>query len=104
MKKLKKIKLNIEKDVISSLSIDDQLQIKGGGDYIGPTGAWNDTRYTSWDINLCPRDDNPTGNYNPKPTIKACPPPATNNCIPTGSAFSEVAGYNCYTYNTLCDC
>ena len=123
MKKLKKIKLNIEKDIISSISKEDQIEIKGGaGPYFGSDDcAPNGTRNCT--LGDC---GGPTNSCNcTKPTEKACISPGTNSChcgtaacvsnncytnnytdrcIPTGSAESQEMQYNCYTYHTLCNC
>lgn len=111
MKKLKKIKLNIEKDIISSISKEDQIEIKGG--YI------ESTRNCDWGggataTNTCPP---PTGDNCISPGTNSCHCGTaactlnncyTNNytdrCIPTGSAESQEMQYNCYTYHTLCNC
>lgn len=126
MKKLKKIKLNIEKDVISSLSIDDQLQIKGGTYLGGHEGGGGQTG-----CNVCSRSctfggcgtASCGGGCNGAASVQACGgggtggagqtgrgcvtygcPSPTQNCAPTGSAVSEANGYNCYTIYTMCDC
>lgn len=111
MKKLKKIKLDIEKDVISSLSIDEQLQIKGG-DY-DPSGRpdwWTDagicTRQCSMNAVtcMCGGQGGGGGNGNTAASVNCNTGGQTNNCAPTGSAISEAHEYNCYTIMTMCDC
>ena len=121
MKKLKKIKLNIEKDIISSISKEDQIEIKGGaGPYFGsdvcePNGSRNCTfGGCGGATNTCDCPQ-PTGNGCISPGTNSCQC-GTNTCIncnggnytdrcaPTGSAISQEMLYNCYTYHTMCNC
>lgn len=118
MKKLKKIKLNIEKDIISSISKEDQIEIKGGyqGDGFGSQDTCGRPDWYTRD-DLCTRQcsmayvtcicagggntgggnagggnaGNNGGNY-------------TDRCAPTGSEMSQQMDYNCFTFHTMCNC
>lgn len=115
MKKLKKIKLNIEKDIISSISKEDQIEIKGG--YEGGGTGGNGITFGCY-TNTCgvgPFQTNANPCYSPGTNSCNCGTNDcktntcytvnyTDRCAPTGSAMSQGMEYNCYTFHTMCNC